>query len=580
VAVRRGIWLVLFLIGFAVLVSVGTMATLYLAMARPVPVPRQTTLLLPLRGDLPESPPGGVSSLLGDVTTLRDVTAAIRRAKSDGRVTSLLVVADDAPAFWGQAQELREAILDFRTSGKPTVGYLNYGGDREYYVATACERIFLLPSSSLALDGLASYDIFLRGTLDKIGTYPDLLRIGDYKTAVNLFTEQGYTAAHREMAESLNRDTFEQLVEAIATSRRKSPEEVRALIDEGPFVAAEALKLGLVDGLAYPDELPQQAKVTKDDDHLLEAGNYGRNVAGGFGVGRPRIAVLHVSGTIAGGSSGEGADGPVAGADSIARSLRRIRKDKSIKAVVVRIDSPGGSSIASDLIWRELTITKKSKPVVASMADFAASGGYYVATPASTIVAHPGTLTGSIGIYTGKFVIGGTVEKLGARIDGVAHGRFAQMNSPVRPYTDEERQKIVDDMQVFYDGFVSRVAESRKLTRERVQEIAQGRVWTGRQAKELGLVDELGGLDRAVAVAKQAAKIDAAQEVDLVSYPPPKGLLESLAHPFGVTAAMRREALGVLLSDEETRALGTLRAHLRLFRRGEPLALMPYVFLR
>jgi protease-4 len=578
--VRRGVWLVLFLIGFAVLVSVGTMATLYLAMARPVPVPREATLLLPLRGGLPETPPGGVSGLLTEVTTLRDVTSALRRAKSDDRVTSLLVVADNAPAFWGQAQELRDAILEFRASGKPTVGYLNYGGDREYYIASACEQIFLLPTSTLALDGVASYDIFLRGTLDKIGTYPDLVHIGDYKTAVNLFTEKGYTPAHREMAESLNGDAFEQLVEAIASSRHKTPDDVRALIDEGPFVAAEALTLGLVDGLAYPDELPQKAKVKADDDHLLEADDYGRNLGAGLSVGRPRIAVLHVAGTIAGGSGGEGADGPVAGSDTIAKSLKRIRKDASIKAVVLRIDSPGGSSIASDLIWRELTITRQVKPVVASMADFAASGGYYVATAAPTIVAQPGTLTGSIGIYTGKFVVGGTLEKLGASIDGVSRGRFADMNSPTRPYTDEERQKIVEDIQVFYDGFVSKVAEARKLTRERVQEIAQGRVWTGRQAKDLGLVDELGGLDRAVALAKQAAKIDASREVELVAFPPPKGLLESLARPFGASASMRREALGLLLSDEEARALHALSAHVRLFRRGEPLALMPYVFQR
>jgi protease-4 len=580
VAVRRGVWLVFFLICFAVLVSVGTMATLYLATARPVRVPSQTTLVLPVRGDLPESPPGGVTGFLSEVTTLRDVTSAIRRAKSDDRVQSLLVIADNAPAYWAQAQELRDAILDFRTSGKPTVGYLSYGGDREYYIATACDRVFLLPTSTLALDGIATYEIFLRGTLDKIGTYPDLVHIGDYKTAVNLFTEKGFTPAHREMAESLNRDAYEQLVHAIAKARNKTPDEVRAVIDEGPFVAAEALKLGLVDGLAYPDELPQQAKIKRDEEHLLEADDYGRNAGAALGVGRPRIAVLHVNGTIMGGDSGEGADGQVVGSDTIAKSLRRIRKDSTIKAVVVRINSPGGSSIASDLIWRELTITRKDKPVVASMGDFAASGGYYVATPASAIVAQPGTLTGSIGIYTGKFVIGGTLEKLGASIDGVSYGRFADMNSPTRPFTDEEREKVVEDMQAFYDGFVSKVAESRKLARERVLEIAQGRVWTGRQAKDIGLVDELGGLDRAVALAKQAAKIDASQAVEVVSYPPPKSLIESLVHPFGTAASMRREALGVLLSDQEARALQSLAAHARLFRRGEPLALMPYVFSR
>ena len=349
-AVRRGVWLVFFLIGFAVLLSVGAMATVYLAMARPVAVPKQATLLLPLRGDLPEFSPGGFSTLLGEVTTLRDVVSAIRHAKTDSRVTSLLVLADSAPTYWGKAQELRDAIADFASGGKPTVAYLSYGGDREYYVATACKRIYLLPTSTLALNGVATYDIFLRGTLDKIGTYPDLIHIGDYKTAVNTFTETGYTPAHREMSASLNREAYDQLVQGIAQARGKSVGEVQALIDEGPFLAKEALERGLVDGLAYPDELPSKAGVKTDEDNALEADHYARNAAPRFSVGRPRVAVLHISGTITGGTSGEGTDGPTAGSETISRSLRRIRRDSGIKAVVVRIDSPGGSSIASDLI--------------------------------------------------------------------------------------------------------------------------------------------------------------------------------------------------------------------------------------
>jgi protease-4 len=579
VAVRRGVWLVLFLIGFAVLVSVGAMATFYLAMARPVPVPRQTTLLVPLR-DLPELPPDGLAGLLGDPTTFRDVVTAIRRAKADARVTSLVVVVDQAPAFWGKAQELRDAVADFASGGKPTVAFLTYAGDKEYFVATACKKVYLLPTSTLALNGLASYDIFLRGTLDKLGTYPDLVHIGDYKTAVNQFTETGYTPAHREMSESLNDEAFAQLVEAIATARGKTVDEMRALVDEGPFLAQEALDRGLVDGLAYPDELPSKAGVKIDDDNALEAGNYARNTTGGFSVRRPRIAVLHIAGTITGGASGDGAAGSTAGAETIAKSLRRIRRDSGIKAVVVRIDSPGGSSIASDLIWRELMLTKKEKPLVASMSDFAASGGYYVAVPASTIVAEPGTLTGSIGIFSGKFVLGGTLEKVGARIDGVSRGRFAEMESPVRPFSDEERQKLLQDMQAFYDNFIAKVADARKLSPQRVHEIAQGRVWTGRQAKDLGLVDELGGLDRAIAIAKQAAKIDPAQDVDLATYPPRKGFYESIARPFSAMGELRREALTLLLDDEEARAVRAITSRVRLFRHGEPLALMPYVIQR
>lgn len=576
-AVRRGVLVVLVLITFAVLISAGAMATLYLAVSRPVPVSTDSTFVLPLRGNLPETPPRGFGLIVGATPTLRDTVAAIRHARTDDRIKGLLVVAENAPAFWAQSQELRDAILEFRESKKPTVAYMTYGGDAEYFVATACERIYLLPTSGIGLDGLAWYEVFLRGTMDKIGATPDLLHVGDYKTAVNVFTEKGFTPSHREMVESLNGDAFSQLVEAIATARRKTPEEVRELIDEGPFLADEALRLGLVDGLAYPDELEQKAHVKTMQPNTVEAKDY--TAPAGFGR-RARVAVLHVNGTIAGGQSGEGADGSqVAGAASLVESLQRIRRDKSLKALVVRVDSPGGSTVASDLIWRELMVTKKQMPVVVSMGDLAASGGYYVATPGQTIVAQPGTLTGSIGIYTGKFAIGGTLEKLGARMDGVSEGRFADMNSPVRPFTDEERARIQEQIQAFYDHFVGLVAESRKLSREQVEQVAQGRVWTGRQAKERGLVDELGGFTRALAIAKEHAKIDKDADVELVTFPPRPGFYESLRRPFGA-AAVRQQVLGAFLSEEEQRVFSALTVPMRLFKRGEPLALMPYVLLR
>ncbi len=577
-AARRGVWIVFFLIGFALLVSAGAMATLYLAVARPVPVPSGSTLVLTLQGSLPETPPRSFGFLGGSTPTLRDTVAAIRRARTDARIKGLLIVTDAAPAFWAQAQELRDAILDFRASKKPAVAYLTYGGDAEYYVATACEKIFVLPTSSVALDGLTWYELFLRGTFDKLGVVPDMLHVGQYKTAVNLFTEKGFTDSHREMAKSLNDEAFAQLVEGIASARGKTPAEVRALIDEGPFLADEAVRVGLVDGLAYPDELESLAGVKVTEPDIIDPGQYMKPAAG-FGR-RARVAVLHINGTIAGGRSGEGADGSqVAGAASIVDSLQRIRKDSSLKALVVRIDSPGGSTIASDLIWRELTITKKKLPLVVSMGDLAASGGYYVATPAATIVAQPGTLTGSIGIYTGKFAIGGALEKVGAAVDGVSQGRMAEMNSPVRPFSDEERERMQEQIQAFYDHFVGLVAESRNLSRERVEELAQGRVWTGRQAKDRGLVDELGGFDRALALAKKAAGMDEDAEVELVNYPPPRGFYESLLHPFG-SAEARRQVLSAFLSDEEQRVLSAVTVPMRLFKRGEPLALLPFAVIR
>jgi protease-4 len=290
------------------------------------------------------------------------------------------------------------------------------------------------------------------------------------------------------------------------------------------------------------------------------------------------MALLYTSGTIASGRSGfDPINGGVVGSETIVDAIRRIRSDDSIKAIILRIDSPGGSAVASDVIWRELLITrngKTPKPIVASMSDLAASGGYYIAAAAQTIVAEPGTLTGSIGILGGKIVTGGTFAKLGVGIDGVVEGQNADMNSPVRPYNDQERKKLEDQLQSFYDQFVEKVARARHMTPERVDTIAQGRVWTGRQAKEIGLVDALGGLDRAVAMAKQAARISQDQGVELVVYPPRKTFLELLSSQFGTSSgdlATLRAAAALLGRETFVGAV----APLALFRRGEPLALMP-----
>jgi protease IV len=266
------------------------------------------------------------------------------------------------------------------------------------------------------------------------------------------------------------------------------------------------------------------------------------------------------------------------GEDRLVEHTRHPPTDDTIKAIVLRIDSPGGSAVASDLVWRELMLTRGRKPIVASMSDLAASGGYYIAIPAHAIVAQPGTLTGSIGILGGKFVTAGLFEKMGARIDNVKQGRRADMQSPVRRYTRDERARMEAQLQAFYDQFVEKVAEARRSTPEEIDGIAQGRVWTGRQAQELGLVDELGGLERAIAIARQRARIPADAEVQLVIYPPRRTLYQ-LVSPFGGTWS-GPGSLWPLLSDADREAMTQVTQPLRLFRPGEPLALMPYVFVR
>src|SRR5205814_3441188 len=364
-----------------------------------------------------------------------------------------------------KVQELREAVIDFRKSGKPIYAYLEYGGDREYYLATAADKVFLMPSSPLDLVGVATYELFLRGTLDKIGATPDLHHIGNYKTAVNTFTQKGFTPAHKEMDESLNRDLYDQIVRGIADGRKKKEQDIRDLIDDGPFMPEDALRAGLVDDVMYEDQVDEKlggseraARMDGDDYARISLASLGLNKG-------PRIAVIYAAGAITSGKSGfDPVNGAVAGSDTLIEYIRRARRDNSLRAIVLRSDSPGGSAAASDAIWRELIVARQEKadrPLVASMSDLAASGGYYIAMPAQVIVAQPSTLTGSIGIFGGKFVTGGVYEKLGARIDSTSIGRHAEINSPARKYNPEELSKLQEQLQAFYDQFVEKAAESR-----------------------------------------------------------------------------------------------------------------------
>jgi protease-4 len=578
--------LVLLFLVVAVLAVIGA----WIMVLRGPAVPDNATLILRIGGELVEAPPNDV---LGQVTggvraqTVRSYVEALRRAKDDPRIQSVLIVPTpfESP-FWGKVQEIRDAVIDFRRSGKRISAYLEYAGEREYYLASAAERVYLMPTSSVDVTGVATYEVFLKGTLDKIGTQADFEKIGDYKTAPNQLTQTTFTPAHRQMTEWLTRDMYEQLVRGIAEARRKPVEEVRMLVDQGPFLAEQALKAGLVDTLAYEDQLDDHGAVSKSG--TIEGDRYGRARRSSLARGAPRVAVVYVTGVINSGDGGfDPLNGEVAGSTRLVKAIRSARADDDVRAIIVRIDSPGGSSIASDAIWRELTVTKNEKPgrpLVASMSDLAASGGYYVAMAAPHIVAQPATLTGSIGIYGGKFVTGGTFNKLGATIEEVAFGRHAGLESPTRPFNESERQKLREQITSFYNGFVSKVAASRKMPVPRVEELAQGRVWTGAQARHHGLVDALGGLERAIALAKERAGISPETQVEVVTYPPRRTLAEILIEE--LTGSGNDRQMDGLLSvlggmrTAERRALGLLTAPARLFNPGEPLALMPMSFLR
>jgi len=588
---RRGLTVLFTLLGMAVFFSFAAFVAMYLLFGREPTVATRSTLVLPVGGDLAELAPADVFGYIrGNRTpTIRSVVDNLRKAKVDSRVKAVLLKPTDfSSPFWAKVQEIRDAVVEFRKSGKPVYAYLEYGGDREYYLASAADKIFLMPSAPLDLTGIATYELFLRGTLDKIGAYPDLHHIGDYKTAVNTFTQKNFTAAHKEMDESLNRDLYDQIVRGIADGRKKSDAEIRQRFDEGPFLPEDALSAGLIDDVAYEDQVEEKLKSGEKRDRL-DADDYGRVSLTSLGLNRgPRIAVVYAAGTITSGRSGfDPVNGPVVGSDTLIEHIRQARRDRTVRAIVLRVDSPGGSAAASDAVWRELMITRNEKPerpLVVSMGDLAASGGYYIAMPAQVIVAQPSTLTGSIGIFGGKIVTGGVYGKLGANIESTSVGKNAEINSPVRPYNASELKKLQEQLQAFYDQFVEKVADSRHTTPEKIDAIAQGRVWTGRQGKQNQLVDELGGLDRAVSIAKQRAKIAADAEVEIVVYPARKSFYEILTGQFYGGGSGDSAAIGAWLNanltGSEIEALRVVRGPLSMFRRGELLALMPFTYLR
>jgi protease-4 len=512
--------------------------------------------------------------------TLAQTIEAIRKAKRDTHIKTLVITPSASGALWAQLQEVRAALEDFKQSGKSITAYLEFGGAQEYYIASVADRVVLMPAGQLDLTGLATYELFFRGALDKLGVVPDLLHIGDYKTAANTFTERSFTKAHLEMSRSLNRDWFDNLVSAIAASRKKSVEEVRKIIDSGPFLPEAALHAGLVDKIAYEDQLDDEGPV--QGTRKLDADTYAQVfVAGDATTVGSKIALLYAVGTIASGKSALDGSGGVVGSETFVEWLRKVRVDSTVRAIVIRIDSPGGSAIASEVIWRELMLTRDMKPLIVSMGDVAASGGYYIAVPAHAIVAQPGTLTGSIGVVTGKFALGGTMDKIGVGTGVVSDGRYADIYSPFRPFSADERGRVEEQLQATYELFLSRVAEGRKTTKEKIDAVAQGRVWTGRQALERGLVDELGGLDRAIRLAKERAKLDVSKDVELLIYPQKPSIYDIFAHSFGgVTEGRLSTASQVTGQLSQAKAIESMATMLRRFRRGEALMLMPNVFVR
>jgi len=510
---------------------------------------------LRIAGSLPDGV--GQGGLLADVAPhLHRLVERLDKAAADSRVKAVVVSIESPDLGRARAEELRAAIGRIRKAGKPVVAQLVSGSPVHYVLAGACDTIAMPPAATLELTGVRAEMMFFKSLLDRLGVDAEILQVGEFKGAGEPLTRDSMSPQLRAQYESFIGDLYEQLVERVAADRTLPPEKVRELIDVGVFSPEAAKEARLIDTIGYEDEAiaalagqigEESPKVARDyaerkiDQDFSGMGGLvklmellsGQKQAAPTGRHK-RIAIVHVAGQIREGKSADDlVMGGAAGSETVIKAIREADKDEHVAAIVLRIDSPGGSALASDLIWREAERAKK--PVVASLSDIAASGGYYIAVAADRIVAAPGTLTGSIGVVGGKIAVGDALAKVGVHTDVVSKGRNAGWLSPQAPFTPAEREAFLGTMKDVYRLFTSKVAAGRKLDLAKVETLAEGRVFTGRMAKEAGLVDRLGSLDDAIDEAKKLAGIAADEEIDRVLLPEPRGLFDDLFGAAGGT---------------------------------------------
>lgn len=563
-----------FLLGILVGLVLAGMGVVILAFAlarlseRRPEVADGSTLFLRLEGPVPEQPPVEIPLPFWQShapVTVRDAWEILRSAAADRRIRAMVVAPQSLGAGWAKLQEIRDGILAFRRSGKPVIAWLRNPRTREYYLATAADQIYMAPEDLLDVKGLRAELAFFRGTLDKLGVQVEIERVGKYKDAADMFTRTSMSEESREVLNSVIDQLFGRLISAVAEGRRKTPDQVRALIDQGPFLAAEARTSGLIDGTLYEDQVLDVLKKRLDQKELKRVSHRDYLRAQALSGERARrVAFIVGEGAILRGrAEGPGSEEMIA-SETFIRLLRQVGNDAGIRGAIVRIDSPGGDAIASDDILRELKLLRAKKPLVISMSDVAASGGYFISMTGDPVVAYPDTITGSIGVIYGKFNLRGLYDKLGIRKDTVTRGRFADIDSDYQPLSEAGRKKLRDSVGAVYQGFLARVAEARQRKVEEIDALGQGRVWMGAQAKERGLLDELGGLDRAVELLRAKARIPPEEKIRLIPYPPKRSLLELL---------LARSAEAAL--DARVREL-VREFDLRLWSRGGILKVMPY----
>jgi protease-4 len=519
------------LVGFTLLVLVFAAVRFAGSYAnRPASVAEDSTVVLDLSGDVPERLPAEIPIPILESQrgmSVLQVWDTFRRAAADSRVRGILFEPHGLDIGWAKMEEIHDEIVKFRKSGKPIVTFLRNPTAREYYLASATDKIFIAPEDSLDLKGLRAESMYFKQTLDKLGVKAEVIHAGKYKDAGDIFTQTSMSPETREVLNAVLDQYYGNLIATVAEGRKKQPDAVRALMDDGPFLARDALAGGLVDSLGYEDQAvgDLQTRLKQSELKRVSARAY---VKGLLPAGGNRIALIVGQGEITAGSGNESADDESFTGTGFIKLLKQVENDSSIQGVIMRIDSPGGDAVASDDILHEVKNLSKKKPLVISMSDTAASGGYYVSVTGDPIIAYPNTLTGSIGVIFARFALRGLYDKIGVDAQILTRGKNADIDSAYVPLSDAERQKLAGQIDAFYRAFVSHVADGRKKTFDQIEPLAQGRVWVGAQAKENGLVDQLGGLDRAVEILKERAHMSASERVTLVPYPGRRSIFDQV----------------------------------------------------
>lgn len=491
-----------------------------------------SVLVLALDGDLPEAPSLDIQIPLVQnqpSPTVRDVWTALRGAASDNRIKAIVLQPRGIGAGWGKLQELRQELTNFKRSGKPVYAYLQSPGSREYYLASVADRIFVSPDDMLEVKGFLLQEMYFKNTLDKFGVTVQVDHIGKYKDAGDLFTKTSMSPETREVLNQVLDQLYGEFCAAVGQSRHKSADEVRALVDAGPFLATQAKADGLIDELGYEDDVfgSLTKKLGLHELNKVSIKTYFRAVPGKG----DRIALLTGEGDIVRGDPDSSIGNQAAiMSGAFAKVIRQVRNDSAVKGVILRVDSPGGDSVASDEILHELKLLSAAKPLIISMSDVAASGGYFISMTGDPVLSYPNTITGSIGVLYVRPNLHGLLDKLGIQTETLARGKMAGIDSVAEPLSDAAQQKLHDSILATYRSFVGKVATARKKDFNQIDALAQGRVWMGTQARQNGLVDDLGGLDQAVALIRKKANLSAGGETNLVLYPARRSLLEMLSN--------------------------------------------------